>query len=289
MIRFVTRSLIRLAALGLAFALSACADTGLLDHAQAVAAPAGLHREIISAEQFKLTAWSRITNPAQPVHIYIEGDGRAWATATEPSMDPTPAKAIGLMLAAVDPSPNVVYLARPCQFTPMSDNPTCDVSWWTGKRYAADVISAMNAAVDQVAQRAPGQKLDLIGYSGGGAVAVLVAARRTDVESLRTVAGNLDVAYVNKLHGVSDMPESENPIDYARAVARIPQVHFSGGSDTVVPPDVAKRFVKAVGGRCSRWLTLDSQANEPMTHEGAWAANWGAMLRDDVYEPYCRD
>ncbi|WP_434715710.1 alpha/beta hydrolase family protein [Paraburkholderia sp. A3RO-2L] len=290
MIRRLIRSLAFLAAMGVACTLSACADTALLDHAQDVAAPAGLHREEISAGQFRLAAWSRITDPALPVHIYIEGDGRAWVSATEPSMNPTPAKAIGLMLAAADPSPNVVYLARPCQFTPTSDNPACDdASWWTGKRYAPEVISAMNAAVGQVAQRVPGQKLDLVGYSGGGAVAVLVAAQRTDVASLRTLAGNLDVAYVNQMHGVSGMPESGNPIDYAKAVARIPQMHFSGDSDTVVPPEVAKRFVRAAGSRCARWMTIESVTNEPLTHDGAWASVWPVLLKDEAYAPYCHN
>ena len=73
-----------------------------------------------------LTAWSRIAGPADgpvdgpvdEVHVYIEGDGYAWATTTDPSDDPTPINPLALRLAAVDDAPNVLYLARPCQFRP---------------------------------------------------------------------------------------------------------------------------------------------------------------------------
>ena len=111
------------------------------------------------------------------------------------------------------------------------------------------------------------------GFSGGGAIAALIAARRHDVVSLRTVAGNLDVAYVNRIHGVSPMPASLNPIDEAARLSGVAQVHFSSAQDTVVPPEVAKRFAAAVGGRCVRTLVVNGVA-----HDGDWAARWPALL-----------
>lgn len=257
---------------GLSFVLSGCA----LDrnaHADSLAEPAGLHRERIDTDSFVLTAFTRITRPDKPVDIYIEGDGLAWLSRDERSLDPTPRDALGLALAAADPAPNVAYLARPCQFTPMEMNRRCEPAYWTGKRYAPEVIESMNRAVDRIAARVPGQKVALIGYSGGGALAVLVAARRTDVASIRTVAGNLDVEYVNQLHHVSPMPASENPIDHASEVAQTPQLHFSGAHDTVVTPAVAQRFVDATSGRCARAITVASLA-----HESDWARVWPSLL-----------
>ncbi|VVE51419.1 esterase [Pandoraea pneumonica] len=254
--------------------MSGCASLDRNEHAEALAAPAGLHRETLQTPNFVLTAFSRITRADAPVRIYIEGDGLAWLSRTEPSLDPTPVAATGLSLAAVDPSANVVYLARPCQFTPMAMNPRCGIPYWTGKRFAPEVIEAMNDAVSRIAARVPGQRIELIGYSGGGAVAALIAARRQDVASLRTVAGNLDVAYVNELHHVSPMPESRNPIDVATKLVAMPQVHFSGSTDTVVPPAVAARFAAAVGGRCVITRVVDG-----ITHDGDWAQQWPAMLR----------
>jgi dienelactone hydrolase len=195
---------------------------------------------------------------------------------TMPSLDPTPREATGLELAAKDPAPNVVYLARPCQFTPMAMNPSCGIPYWTGKRFAADVIESMNDAVSRFAALTPGQPVELVGYSGGGAVAVLIAARRTDVVSIRTVAGNLDDEFVNRLHDVSPMPESENAIDFASRVASIPQVHFSGAKDEVVPPSVAQRFINAAnatGTRCAQALTVPG-----LSHGGDWSRRWPALL-----------
>lgn len=210
----------------------------------------------------------------------MEGDGLAWVTRTMPSMDPTPHNPVGLALAAADPAPNVVYLARPCQFTAMSASPRCSVAYWTGKRFAPETVVAMDAAVSRLAQRVPGQKLNLIGYSGGGAMVVLMAARRHDVASIRTVGGNLDDEFVNRIHDVSAMPDSLNAIDVAPAVATIPQVHFSGGDDTVVPASVAQRFAKASGGTCVQLRTVPD-----LTHGGEWGRLWPAMLR---VTPACR-
>ncbi|WP_240648241.1 alpha/beta hydrolase [Pararobbsia silviterrae] len=245
-----------------------------VEHADTLAQAGGLQRERIVTPTFVLTAYSKISSPREPIHLYIEGDGLAWISRTQPSLDPTPHQATGLQLAAIDPAPNVVYLARPCQFTPMAVNPTCGIPYWTGKRYAPEVVASMNDAISQIAARAQGQQIELIGYSGGGALAVLVAAGRTDIGSIRTVAGNLDDAYVNQLHNVSEMPESENPIDFAKRVASIPQIHFSGADDHVVPSAVAERFVDETGPRCAQTRVVPG-----MTHDGDWRAVWPDLLR----------
>lgn len=259
--------------------LTGCAAPDRNAHADALAAPAGLMREQVETDGFVLTAFVRISRPGEPLDLYIEGDGLAWISRSEPSLDPTPREATGLALAAADPAPNVVYLARPCQFTPMSMNPRCGVPYWTGKRFAPEVVESMNQAVSRMAARAPGQRINLVGYSGGGALAVLVAARRTDVASIRTVAGNLDDEFVNQIHHVSPMPESENPIDFAARVAAIPQIHFSGADDTVVPPVIAQRFADAAGNRCSQVRTLSD-----IKHDGDWSRVWPALLR---VKPVC--
>lgn len=250
-----------------------CAELDRNAHAEALAAPAGLKREPVATGPFVLTAFVRITRADQPLTVYIEGDGLAWVSRREPSADPTPRTAIGLALAAADPAANVVYLARPCQFTPMEWNPACGVPYWTGKRLAPEVITSMNEAVSHFVAQVPGQRIHLAGYSGGGAVAILIAARRHDVASIRTVAGNLDSEFVNQLHHVSPMPESGNPFNFARQVATIPQMHYSGADDKVVPPEVARRFVLAADSRCVQTRTVPG-----MTHNSDWGQLWPALL-----------
>jgi len=252
-----------------------CMVQGANAHAQRLAQSVGLTRELIHTDSFDLTSFGRIRDPHAPIDIYIEGDGRAWVSKSTPSLDPTPRHAVALQLAAQDTAANVVYLARPCQFT--ASDPHCDVAYWTGKRYAPEVVAALNGATSQYSARAPGQPLHLIGYSGGGALAILVAAHRGDVASIRTVAGNLDLDEVMRLHHVSPMPESLNPMSEARSVAHIPQVHFSGGDDTVVPPSIAQHFAAAVGGACVRTEIVPG-----LGHEGVWARIWPTLLLESV-------
>jgi pimeloyl-ACP methyl ester carboxylesterase len=252
--------------------LAGCADPGR--HAETMARTGHLQRGQVNTDSFVLTSFYRISNPDLPLTVYIEGDGFAWRSRNIPSGDPTPHVATGLALAAADPGPNVVYLARPCQFTPQALDPGCNEAYWTHKRFSEEVVAAMNQAITHYAGQAPDQRINLIGYSGGGALVVLIAARRHDVTSLRTVAGNLDHAEVNRLHRVSATPESLNAIDEARQVAAIPQIHFSGTDDSVVPPLIAQRFVSATASQCARSIFVAG-----MTHESDWARRWPDLLR----------
>lgn len=241
-------------------------------HADALAQPAGLQRQQVATASFLLTAYVRLTRVDQPITIYIEGDGYAWRNRFTASDNPTPRRALGLSLAAADSSANVVYLARPCQFTAMVDNPRCDPAYWTSKRFAPEVITAIDAAITYYASRTPGQRINLVGYSGGGAIATLVAAQRQDVATLRTVAGNLDHDAVNRWHEVSLMPNSLNPINVVAQVAHIPQIHFSGVDDKIVPPAIAKNFVSKVGVCASLHIV------NGLSHEGDWPAIWPQLL-----------
>lgn len=138
----------------------------------------------------------------------------------------------------------------------------------------------MNEVLSQVIQRYPQAKVELVGYSGGGNIAALLAARRADVVSLRTVAGNLDVAYVNALHRVSAMPDAQSAADVAPELAGLPQIHFSGADDRTVPPAVAARFQQATGARCAQVEVMPG-----MAHGSDWAALWPGLL---AKAPVCR-
>ncbi len=243
------------------------------ERAERIASQAKLTKQYIETPLFTYTAFSRINDETHALHVYIEGDGVAWLSRYRPSPDPTPHNPMALLLAAQDTAPNVVYLARPCQFTPRELNAHCQVDYWTNKRFAPEVIASFSQALDQIKARNHIGKLDLIGYSGGGAIAALLAEQRNDIQSLRTVAGYLDVAYVNQQHNVSAMPESLNPIDQARQLQYLPQIHFSGEKDSVISPEVARRFVKQTGALCAR-----AKVVEEMNHHSSWEKEWRQLL-----------
>ncbi|MBD8163186.1 alpha/beta fold hydrolase [Erwinia persicina] len=253
--------------------LAGCMAENRVATADAIARQADLKPADIPAGPFVLRGWKRIYDPHQPVHLYIEGDGFAWVTPGQPSRDPTPLNPVALKLAAADNAVNVAYLARPCQYVPMGRNPACNQSWWTDRRFAPAAVAAMNNAISQVMRSAPGQPLILVGYSGGGAIAALVAARRSDVQSLRTVAGNLDMDEVNRLHHASPMPLSLNAKSVAPALAGLPQIHYSGSADRIILQRVTEGYVSASHSPCVKWISVPG-----MTHGGDWDRLWPTLL-----------
>ena len=232
-----------------------------------------LVRSSVPADGFTLTTYSRIEAPGQPVQVYIEGDGLAWISRSRPSSDPTPRRPVALELAAADPAPNVLYLARPCQYVDLR-RAACDSAYWTGKRYSEEVLRAMDQALDTLLAPTPNVSVNLIGYSGGAAIAVLLAARRHDVASLRTVAGNLDSEAVNRYHGVSAMPQSLNPIDAAPGLAHLPQIHFVGAQDDVVSGFITASFARRTRNTACVHIVKVADA----AHDKGWQKEWPYLL-----------
>lgn len=212
----------------------------------------------------------------QTLSVYLEGDGLAWLTATRPSPDPTPLVPMALLLAQADPGPAAV-LARPCQYARLAAG-VCDSRYWTSHRFAPEVIAAVNLAISKLKEMSGADGLRLVGYSGGAAVAALVAAGREDVRELITVAGNLDHAAWTRLHRLSPLHGSLNPLDAAPALARLPQRHFVGSRDAIVPARIARSFLAGQGrGGCASLQVVPGAE-----HSLGWPERWPALLRSPV-------
>lgn len=257
--------------------LAACTPVSHLKITERAIGFSFVERAII-AQPFILTSYTRIGERGTVGNIYIEGDGRAWLSKRRPSFDPTPKNPVALKLATIDPSDNVIYLARPCQYTKMVNGSACDQKYWTSHRFAPEVIGAMSAALDDIKQRHNIKNFNLIGFSGGGNVAALLAARRDDVVSIRTVAGNLDHELQSDIHGVSQMPHSLNAKDIAQSIVHIPQFHFIGGQDKIVPKDLYDSYKKASGGSDC----VQSRIIEAAGHTKGWESVWKSLLSQSL-------
>lgn len=248
-----------------------------LAHADALAAQKGWQASRIRAGRFELVAYAPPHSPSvELLTIYIEGDGFAWVSSTTPSIDPTPRNPLALRLALAHPEGDAVYLARPCQYVDAARS-GCAQRYWTNARFAADVVEAENLAVDHLKQRFGANRLVLVGYSGGGAVAALVAARRTDVVRLVTVAGNLDHRAWTSHHRVEALSGSLNAADVADQLSKLPQTHFIGGKDRVIPPDLAKRWPDEFAGVNVYHLHVIPDFD----HACCWAESWSALMKVD--------
>lgn len=231
---------------------------------------------MVPAGAFQLASYARVTTPGATARLYIEGDGLAWLGNQEPSLNPTPTDPIALKLAARDPAANVVWLARPCQYEGFSVD--CDQAYWTGKRFAPEVVDAYAQALDHLKQQYHFTGFELVGFSGGGAIAALLAAQRSDIVNLRTVGGNLDHDAFNAFHHVSPMPSSLNPRDYAGKIAHLPQLHFTGQRDDIVPQPVYDSFAKAAGNA----PCLHHETVAGASHEDGWEEAWPQLLTHPV-------
>lgn len=175
--------------------------------------------------------------------IYIESDGAPWPFRDAPPADPTPLKRTVLAMADADPSALVAYLGRPCQYLEAHDLERCDPMNWTLGRFSPDALAATVRAIDALKRAAGATSLALVGYSGGGAMAALVAAARSDVSCLVTLAAPLDTDAWTDAIGVSRLAASRNPLEIAPQLAGVAQTHFRGRDDRLVPPATVARFL----------------------------------------------
>lgn len=207
------------------------------------------------------------------LRVYIEGDGLAWLDRHTVSRDPTPRTPLALELAALDPAPLILYLARPCQYVVGEQRRNCFPQVWTSARFSEPVVRDLNAVLDEVKARTGAERLELVGYSGGGGLAVLLAARRRDVAGILTLAGNLDHRAWTSLQGISPLVDSLNPADEAIRIAQIPQLHVAGGEDTVIPPAIARGFVAREPSDTARCLVMPG-----VGHVSGWSGEFPKLL-----------
>jgi len=278
----MARSL-RLAFLG-CLLLVGCASLSLEQRRSAsshLAINAGWHRLNLVTDPFVLAAFVPThLQLGEVLTIYIEGDGLAWIDSSTPSLDPTPLNALALKLAMKHPSGAVAYLARPCQYIAGEDRIGCEKKYWTSHRFSPVVVESTNTAIEKMKQRFHAKNIELIGYSGGGAIATLVAAKRNDVTRLITIAGNLDHEAWTSLHHISRLSGSLNPASAWLAVVNIPQLHFVGAKDSNMPLVIAQSYqAQFPESKRPELMVVDG-----MGHDCCWVENWPALYAQSKHQ-----
>lgn len=264
-----------LAAMVLGLLLAGCAQPrhGMgPDLAQA----AGWRWEILPAGAFDLAVATSPRGDGDVLTVYLEGDGFAYVNARQPALDPTPTDPVSLKLALAEPGKGAVaWIGRPCQYTLPDHGRNCRTVIWTTGRTAPEVIDSMGMAVDALKRRSGSGRVILVGYSGGGAIAVLLAARRTDVAQIITVAANLDLEYWTRRDGLSPLAGSLDPARQpAETLERIPQLHFTGGQDRIVGTDVVRSYLNRLSPQSpARLVEIPN-----FTHSCCWAKDWRLLL-----------
>ena len=239
----------------------------LLGGCGSIAVPPQYQYKEIKTGDFVIASWQKITNPAAGYKIYIEGDGYAFNARGQATRNPTPRGTLVRELAFGDANPNVIYLARPCQYIKSS---VCAKRHWSSARFAPEIINAEYAAIRQIAGDKP---VVLVGFSGGAQVAGLAAAAKPglDVRKIITIAGNLDHLSWTAYHRLPDLNESMSLTDYQEKFFAIPQTHYAGSDDKVMPAALIEKFVN---GRAPV-ITV-----EGATHNDGWKQIFPAVWRE---------
>lgn len=170
------------------------------------------------------------------IHVYLEGDGQPWIRGLWPAKNPSSRGMTALKLMLLDPHPSI-YLNRPCYgYQNMPEY--CREELWTNARYGSEVVDSMGLALNELRLRYPKTRWVLIGHSGGGALAMLLAARVDNVAAVVTLAANLDHQAWTQLKHYSPLDKSLNPVDQPQLPADTVRWHFAGGKDAAVPAQI---------------------------------------------------
>lgn len=226
---------------------------------------------MVPGTAFRHLTYFRDAAPASRgiLHVYIEHDGTPWSGRFEVSADPTPRVPLMLDLMRQDDAA-VLFLGRPCYFE-VQPGPPCHPLHWTHRRYAPEIVDSMAAALRFTLARHRPERLVLIGHSGGGTLAVLLAERFPDAAAVVTLGANLDIEAWASLHDHSPLLGSLNPAHRPALPPTMRQWHLAGSADRDVPPGLLRSYAR--GRADARVIELDG-----IDHACCWAEVWPAVL-----------
>lgn len=248
--------------------LAGCATNG--GRIDALAAQAHLLRSVIRVGTFNTVIYEQRASAGdhRSFVIFLEGDGVPWAGGLTPNVDPTTRNPLALKLLTKSPV-NGAYVARPCYQEIKSEG--CTPNLWTEGRYSQSVVQALQSAIEQIVARDHPTHLAIVGYSGGGALAVLLAERIPAVDTVITLAANLDTDAWTASHGYLPLETSLNPARSERAHS-FRELHLIGLLDNVVPPQTRAAYFK-------RFPDAQDLVLQTYTHTCCWLQDWNQISR----------
>ncbi|HEY7776580.1 MAG TPA: hypothetical protein VIC02_08560 [Kineobactrum sp.] len=202
------------------------------------------------------------------LHVYLAGDGTPWR-GRKVSTNPTGHAAIAMELMQQDSAP-AILLGRPCYYLEALPA-NCLPELWTSARYSARVVASMQAGLETVLAEQQPQSLLLVGYSGGGVLALLLAREQTLPTTVVTVAANLDTSAWTDHYGHLPLTASLNPAAVIPRETDFHQIHLSGGLDQVVPRSTTARYRE-------RHATAHYLHYETFDHRCCWTRHWEDIL-----------
>jgi hypothetical protein len=235
----------------------------------ATAGAMGLERQVVTGAGFRhMLFWKDRGRAGTVLHVYIDGDGTP-DIGGYPAADPTSRNPLMLRLLDLDPGP-AVLLGRPC-YDGLADDAGCRPALWMDERYSEAVVASMAAALREILAQGSYRRVAWFGHSGGGSLAMLLAARVPETAAVVTAAANLDIDAWAASRGARPFVGSLNPARQPPLSAAVVQRHYAGGRDEIVPPEVTR---KGLGPGVP--LTVVPEYD----HRCCWEKLWPGLLAD---------
>lgn len=243
--------------------------------AQLLAQNNNLKQHSFKTSLFNIFAYEKTSTCKEVMSIYIEGDGFSWVTSSMISENPTPINPLSLKLMIKDISTCKVYLARPCQYIRSS---MCKNSYWSSHRFSAEVIQSYLEVLDELKKNYNISTFKLYGFSGGGTVATLLSAKRSDINRLVTIAGNLDIEFWTSKHHLTPLYGSLNPSNFSESLSYVKQNHLIGENDEVIDKTVYESYIKNFKNR----QNIEYKVYERFDHSCCWENEWTNILNNTI-------
>ena len=249
--------------------LALCGCANRTERAVRLAQQHGLVESVVQGTTYRHELFFSAPRGAM-LFVFIEGDGTPWSgNGRKPARDPTPQRALALELALRTPR-SVMYLGRPCYFLARSDS-ACRPGVWTAERYSASIVDSLSQVVNRFVEDHAYRSVILIGYSGGGTLAVLMASNIPSTAAVVTIGANLDVAAWSSWNGYLPLEGSLNPAAQPPLKPNIRQWHLVGGRDLIVPESVSRRYLGTLHpDQTWRFPAFD--------HACCWVEQWPTLL-----------
>ncbi len=254
-----------------AFFLIGCSsDQVRINKAFDLAKQANYTPSVINSSQFPIQVFTQNYNSKHAV-IYLEGDGLVLNRYGEVALNSTPTDPMAVRLASVDTRPfTKIVINRPFHYVE-STNP--DSKYWTTARFAPEVIQSILEALKTLQQQFHFESVELVAYSGGASVALLLAPYLKNIKRIVSFAGNLDHISWTTYHDTQPLFESLDPMENKQVISKIPQIHFLGLSDANTTIDLGKAY--------KRQINSDKISIVPIAgfdHDSNWPSVWQEQL-----------
>jgi len=230
----------------------------------------GYSRILLKGDPFRHILFvKKSENFSGQLHVYIEGDGTPWINRRWIARDPTSRNPLMLHLMALD-SHFSIYLGRPC-YMGLEKTPPCRPAYWTSARYSEQVVNSMATALKKYIAGFSNIQITLMGHSGGGSLAMLLAQRIPQTVAVVTLAANMDIDVWANYHGYSPLMESLNPANQPPLLPHIQQWHFAGKDDVNIP-------LSSIKSEVARQPNASLRIQEGQGHRCCWEEVWPGIL-----------